>query len=126
MSAKARLLISDERDTKQAESRSQVGVVRFDKGGRRRDERTRSIWCGLEDRPVEDVVAESRPIADARECSSIVALLVHEARHVLRERARCSESDSCRVDLIEPVANRAYRKGGPERGERARIADVDE
>src|SRR5438093_3760282 len=121
-----RLLISSERETEQAERRSQVRVVRLDYGGRRRGERARSIGCGLEDRPVEELVAESRPIADARECSSIVALLVHEARHVLREHARCSESDRCRVDLVEPVANRARRKRGPERGERARIADVDE
>src|SRR6266508_923672 len=62
-----RLLISGERETEQAERRSQVRVVRLDYGGRRRGERARSIGCGLEDRPVEDVVAESRPIADARD-----------------------------------------------------------
>jgi integrase/recombinase XerC len=51
--------ISGEHETEHAERCSQVGVVRFDRGRRHRDERARSIGCGLEDRPVEHIVSEA-------------------------------------------------------------------
>ena len=53
------------------------------------------------------------------------SLLVHEARHLLRESSRGAQADRRRVDFVEAVVNRARGEHCSERRQRGGVTDVD-